>query len=177
MKNLLNKTRLGTLLTLGAALTLVSCNQRSSEVVTVMNCPAVGAVAHMTTLTKFSGLAKTNNQVIFDAYLNNLDYECNDQDSVNTTISFTINAKRGPAMQSDVQTIRYFVVVVRDNYLVTAKQTYTTQIRWAPGQETAGVRETILQQFDNAQTLRRYDYEVLVGFELEPDELQFNVVR
>ena len=177
MKNIMTTKRLGLLLVLGGTLFLASCNQRENEVVTIKNCPAVGAVSHMTTLTRFSGPEKTNNQVQFDAYLTNLDYDCDDADRVNTTISFTINAKRGPALQNNVQTINYYVVVIRDNYLVTAKQTYSTQIRFSPGQETAGVRETILQQFDDAQILRRYDYEVLIGFELAPDEIHFNVVR
>ena len=162
---------------MAGALLAASCNQKNAPVVTIANCPAVAGVAHMTTLTRFASESRTNDAVQFDAYLTQLDHDCDDSDNVETEISFTINAKRGPALQNPVQTIDYFVVVLRDNYLVTAKKKYSTQIRFAPGQETTGVRETILQEFADSATLRRYDYEVLIGFDLDPEELEFNVIR
>ena len=177
MKNFISRIQQELLLVLVFSFLLASCGNQNPNIVTIENCPAVGAVSHMTALTRFAGPEKTNDQVEFDAYLTDLDSECRDNDGVTTTISFTINAKRGSALQNNVQTINYYVVVIRDNFLITAKQSYSTQIRFSPGQQTAGVRETILQRFDDSQTLKRYDYEVLVGFELEPDEFQFNIVR
>ena len=155
---------------------LASCGQ-TKQFVMVTNCPAVGIVAHMGTVTRFNSDQQTNKDVIFDATISDIEYNCDDQDAVNTTISFTIQGRRGPAMQSAVHNLTYYVVVIRDNYLVTTKKKFTTQLNFSGGADKASVRETFVQRFDNFEMPKRYDYEVMVGFELTPEELQFNVVR
>jgi len=159
-----------------AGLVLASCGQ-TKPFVRVANCPAVGVVAHMGTLTRFNSPRQTNENVVFDALITDVDYNCNDETAVDTTISFTIQARRGPAMRDETQDITYYVVVIRDNYLVTAKKKFTTRLDFSGGRGKTGVRETVIQRFDNFEMPKRYDYEVFVGFELEPEELQFNVVR
>ncbi len=155
---------------------VASCGQTSSFI-RVTNCPAVGIVAHMGTLTRFNSAQQTNENVIFDAAITNLEYNCDDRTAVDTTISFSIQGRRGPAMGNEVQNLTYYVVVIRDNYLVTAKKKFTTQLNFSGGRDKAGVRETVVQRFTDFEMLKRYDYEVYVGFELAPEELQFNVVR
>ena len=80
-------------------------------------------------------------------------------------------------MKNEVQNLTYYVVVIRDNYLVTAKKKFTTQLNFSGGRDKAGIRETVIQRFSDFEMLKRYDYEVFVGFELAPEELQFNVSR
>jgi hypothetical protein len=155
---------------------VASCGQ-SKTFIRVANCPAVGIVAHMGTLTRFNSAGQTNENVIFDAVITNLEFDCDDQTAVDTTISFSIQARRGPAMGNEVQNLTYYVVVIRDNYMVTAKQKFTTRLNFSGGRDKAGVRETVVQRFTDFKMLKRYDYEVFVGFELAPEEFQFNVTR
>ena len=134
-------------------------------------------MAHMGTLTRFNSAGQTNENVIFDAAITDIEFNCDDQTAVATTISFSVWGRRGPAMKNEVQNLTYYVVVIRDNYLVTAKKKFTTQLNFSGGRDKAGVRETVIQRFSDFEMLKRYDYEVFVGFELAPEELQFNVVR
>ncbi len=155
---------------------VTSCGQTKSFI-RVTNCPAVGIVAHMGTLTRFNSARQTNENVIFDATITDIEFNCDDQTAVDTIISFSIQGRRGPALSNEVQNLTYYVVVIRDNYLVTAKKKFTTQLNFSGGRDKAGVRETVVQRFTNFEMLKRYDYEVYVGFELAPEELQFNVTR
>lgn len=156
---------------------LVSCGQRKTTIA-IPNCPAAGLVAHMSTLTRFAGEDKTADNVIFDATMTDLDANCEETGGgVRTTVSFSIVARKGPALTDPTQQMTYYVTILRDNYLITNKQKFTTQIRFSPNDDTAGVRETFVQRFEDAETPKRYHYEILVGFELSPRELHFNVVR
>ena len=131
----------------------------------------------MGTLTRFDSAGQTNENVIFDAAITDIEFNCDDQTAVATTISFSVWGRRGPAMKNEVQNLTYYVVVIRDNYLVTAKKKFTTQLNFSGGRDKAGIRETVIQRFSDFEMLKRYDYEVFVGFELAPEELQFNVSR
>jgi len=156
----------------------VSCsNKRSGGKILVSNCPAVGVIDHLNSLTRFDGQAYTNQNVVFDAFITDVETKCSEGSSVSTNIDFSIRAKKGPASNAQTYNLTYYVVIIRDNYQITNKQTFTTQVRFAPGQDTAAVREHIVQSFASFEDPRRYDYEVLIGFEVSPDELEFNVVR
>ena len=160
-----------------AGLALASCSRKNGPIVVVPNCAGVGIVKYMGTLTRFNNQGQTNEDVDFEAYITDLDQECSEGNTVETDISFTIRGKKGPAFSGADKTINYFVVVIRDNYLVVTKKKFTTRLHFKPGSDTASVRETIRQTFDDYNMPRRYDYEILVGFEVSPDELEFNVTR
>ena len=160
-----------------AALTLTSCGQRRG-VVNIPNCPAAGLVAHTASLTRFAGETATSADLAFDATITDLDSNCIEGEAaVETTISFSIIARKGPALQNPVQEVRYFVAVVRDDYQVTNKRTFTTELRFAPGKDTAGVRETVVQTFEDFKIPQRYRYEILIGFQLSPEEIKFTTIR
>lgn len=160
-------------------LVLSSCNkkQMSRGMILASNCPAVGVIDHLNTITRFNGQGQTNADVVFDANIINLEANCSEGSAVSTEISFTIRAKKGVAFDGKSHVLSYYVVVLRDNHMITHKKVYTTRINFKPGSDIAGVRETLIQTFNNFEEPRRYDYEVLVGFEVTPEELQFNVVR
>lgn len=162
------------------ALVLTSCGggkKLSRGMILVSNCPAVGVIDHLNTITRFNGQGQTNADVVFDASITNLEANCSEGSSVSTEISFSIRAKKGSAFEGQSHVLSYYVVVLRDSHMITHKKVYTTRINFKPGSDTAGVRETLVQTFNNFEEPRRYDYEVLVGFEVTPEELQFNVVR
>ncbi len=160
------------------AITLTSCsNKRAGGIVLVSNCPAVGLVEHLNALTLFDGETYTNRDVVFDAYITDLDVSCTQGSSVVSDISFSIRAKKGPAFKGTTYNLTYYVVIIRDNYQLTNKKTFTTQINFKPGSDTTGVREHLRQTFASYEQPKRYNYEILIGFELTPEELEFNVAR
>lgn len=159
------------------AVVLGSCGQRKG-VVRIPNCPSAGLVAHTGSLTRFNGEGTTSADAAFDATITDLRFNCAEgETAVETTISFSIVARKGPALQNPVQDVRYFVVVLRDDYQITAKRTFTTQLRFTPGKDTAGVRETVVQRFEDFNMPKRYRYEILIGFELTSEEIKFTTIR
>ena len=66
---------------------------------------------------------------------------------------------------------------MRDNHRITVKKVFETTIRFESGADRAAVREVFVQHFDDSAPARRYDYELLVGFQLTPDEVIYNPLR
>jgi len=161
------------------SLVLSSCGGKkmSRGLIQVSNCPAVGVIDHLNTITRFNGQGLTNADVVFDANITNLESNCSEGSSVSTEISFSIRAKKGVAFDGQSHVLSYYVVVLRDNHMITHKKVYTTRINFKPGSDTAGVHETLVQTFNDFEEPRRYDYEVLIGFEVTAEELRFTVVR
>ncbi len=160
------------------AFILASCGtKRKGGKILVSNCPAVGVVENLNALTRFNGQSQTNQDVVFDAVITDVEVRCSEGGSVTSDISFSIRGKKGPAFQGSAQTLTYYVVIIRDNYFVTNKKVYTTQLAFDGRSDTAGVRERVVQTFNSFEEPRRYDYEILIGFEVSPEELQFNVTR
>jgi hypothetical protein len=83
---------------------------------------------------------------------------------------------RGPASTSNRQTYRYWVAVTRRGFGPIAKEYFDVDVRWN-GDEAVVTRteeiESIVIPRAGADTSGE-NFEVLVGFELTPEQLQFN---
>jgi hypothetical protein len=145
-----------------------------------INCPAVAIVSNTGTLTRFEGEARDSDDVSFNATISNVSTNClqlDEDDTLTLTTSFSVYVSKGPAYGGGDVTLPYFVVLMRDNSLITGKRIYAADIHFGSGDSTAGVRETIVQTFDNIESGRRYDYELLIGFQLSSDEVSYNILR
>lgn len=171
------KSRTITAIALTTAALLVSACSKNPFIVTRSNCPAVAVMAHTGTLTAFDGDNQTQEAVMYQANIGNVQRGCEQDEILKGTTTFTLSVRKGPGFKGGEITIPYFVALVRDNHLVTAKQVYETKIRFAPNSDTAATVETIQQTFDNVDMARRYHYELLVGFQLTPDQVAFNMMR
>lgn len=158
------------------ALVLSACTKNPFEV-TVSNCPAVAVLSHTGSLTRFEGAGRDADDVAFDATITGVQVDCDEGRDIELEVSFAIVARKGPAMSEGSVTIPYFVVLMRDNNLITAKKIYESTLTFRPGSDRAGVLETFIQRFEDVAIARRYDYEVLIGFQLTPDEVIYNVLR
>lgn len=158
------------------ALTAVACQRNPFEVIE-SNCPAVSVVSNVGSITRFAGAGRNAKDVAFNASITGIHVDCTQGDSVDMEVSFAIVARRGPAMTEDSVTLPYFVILLRDNHLVTVKKVYETTVRFNRGADRAAVRETVSQHFEDSAPARRYDYELLIGFQLTPDEVIYNALR
>ncbi len=162
----------------GVSLFLGACSNANPFVVDVINCPAVAVVGNTGSLTIFQGEVRDAENVIMNATISGIQTNCDQEDDfIESETSFNIIATRGPAMTGNTITVQYFVALLRDNFQITAKEVYETTLHFRPGQNTGGVRETLRQSFDDVDIARRYDYELLIGFQLSSDELAYNVLR
>lgn len=83
---------------------------------------------------------------------------------------------RGPAATSDRQTYRYWVAVTRRGRAPIEKAYFDVDVRWDRGEAVA----TRTEQIERIVIPRANEevsgenFEILVGFELTPEQLQFN---
>lgn len=161
---------------LGFSLVLAACNN-NPLIVTRSNCPAVAVMAHTGTITMFKGESRNQSDVMWTANISNLERNCEQDETLVGTTNFVISVQKGPAFEGNEVTVPYFAALLRDNHLVTAKQVYEATVRFAPNSNNAAVMETIEQTFTDIDIARRYNYEMLVGFQLTANQVAFNMLR
>ena len=93
------------------------------------------------------------------------------------TIDLDFALGRGPAAQGDRKTYEYFVAVTRRNTVVIEKKYFTLDVDFKPGQDRVHVRDRIdkLVIPRATETLSGANFEVLVGFKLTEEQLDFNM--
>jgi len=83
---------------------------------------------------------------------------------------------RGPAATSDRQTYRYWVAVTRRGRAPIEKAYFDVDVRWNRGEavvtRTERIQNIVIPRA-NAE-ISGENFEILVGFELTPEQLQFN---
>src|SRR5690348_918590 len=89
-------------------------------------------------------------------------------------LSFAIRAVRGPAAMGPDPQLPYFIAIIDADNNVVSKVIYNSE-----PQLTARAMNTYTQSVDNvvvplSMDKRPYDYEILTGFQLTPDELAYN---
>ncbi len=169
------------LLPIVAALLLAGCSSdanRNPLEVTVERCPALAVVGGTGSLTRFRGKGRDADDILFEATITGTRLVCHQGDDVVSEVSFEIVAQRGPALRgaTDVA-LPYFVAVMRDNSEIVAKDVYMARLHFAAEAERAGTREVIRQRLPSIDQARRYNYEILVGFQLDPEDVTYNLLR
>ena len=156
-------------------LTLVGCNKNPLEV-TVSRCFGVAVIGDLGTLVKFQGEGRTTEDVEYTASIMDISSSCTEAEDVRAQTEFTIGLQAGPAHAGNNVNVEYFVAVVKDNSQIISKRVFETTLRF-DGSGNAQSREVISQYIPTIEQARRYNYEVLVGFQMEADEAVFNMVR
>lgn len=162
-----------------ASLLAAACGaNRNPLEVRVQRCPAIAVVGGTATYTQFAGDGRTAEDVVLNAAITDLKLNCDQDDEVVSTVSFEIFAERGPAMRHDAAlSLPYFVAVVRDNSEIVAKRIYEARLDFSGGADRAGRREILRQVLPTIEQARRYDYEIVLGFQLTPEDVAYNLQR
>ncbi|MEZ6023295.1 MAG: hypothetical protein R3C16_07790 [Hyphomonadaceae bacterium] len=99
-----------------------------------------------------------------------------DADPITMNLAIDMAFGRGPAATSDRQTYRYWVAVARRGRLPIEKQYFDVEVRFPRGEDVV----TRTEEIDRIVIPRANsdvsgeNFEILVGFELTPEQLQFN---
>lgn len=163
------------LATMALALTLAACNKSPLEV-TISRCAAVAVVGDTGTITRFDGEGRTADDVVFTATMNDVDVTCNESDSVSSVVSFYIAAESDGRIVNQSITMPYFVAVMKDNSEIITKRIFDVTLRF-DGNGYAVSREILSQYIPTIEQARRYNYELLLGFQLSIDDVAFNMER
>ncbi|MBV1901417.1 MAG: hypothetical protein KUG56_07070 [Kordiimonadaceae bacterium] len=154
---------------------VAACNKNPFEVV-VSRCLGVAVIGDLGTLVKFEGEGQTNNDIAFKASIMDLRSACEEGEDVKSQVSFSIGAQAGPALRGTEVTVPYFVAVVKDNSQIISKSSYDVTLRFN-SEGIAVSEEVLLQQIPTIAQARRYNYEFLVGFQMDVDDIVFNMMR
>jgi hypothetical protein len=99
-----------------------------------------------------------------------------DADPITMSVDIDMAFGRGPAATSDRQTYRYWVAVTRRGVAPIEKAYFDVDVRWRGNEAVVTRTESIERIVIPRATpdLSGENFEVLVGFELTPEQLQFN---
>ncbi len=140
-------------------------------------CPRVGVLYDAARLTDFApGGPKTVENVAYDAEINDPIIECEyDEDVVTADIKFSLDILRGPKGISGQREFKYFVAVTELNQSVLEKNVYKFRVDFSDD-ERRSIEEREAKNIKiNFSRLGRGDlYEILVGWDLTPEELAYN---
>lgn len=126
----------------------------------VAGCPNVGVLRDAGTLRTDQGVA------ILSGILANCGY---DDNSVTIAASVMITGRANEGVAGGSIPVTYFVAVTDPNRNILSKKTFTTSV--ALGTDT---QETLTQVIPVPKTMDARWYEVLVGFQLTPEQVAAN---
>jgi hypothetical protein len=83
---------------------------------------------------------------------------------------------RGPQATGDRKTYRYWVAVTDRNRSVLAKEFFDLPVRFEPGQDRVSTNQVIKEIMipRASATVSGNNFEVLIGFDVTPEQAQFN---
>ena len=144
-------------------------------------CPASAVLSDAVVVTKLKpgtppGQPNPAN-VAFTAEMSQAKLDCDfnrEKNTLSVDINFAVKATRGPAAAGSDPVLDFFVAIVDADNNIISKTVYH-------GEPELRGRQTNVytQKVDNfpvpmAMDKRPYDYEILTGFQLTPDELAYN---
>jgi len=98
------------------------------------------------------------------------------EDPIVMNVDIDMAFGRGPAATSDRQTYRYWVAVTRRGRAPIEKVYFDVDVRWARGEavvtRTERIERIVIPRANGE--ISGENFEILVGFELTPEQLQFN---
>ena len=98
------------------------------------------------------------------------------RDGAVVTTDLSIIADRGPALAGDTAVFEYFAAVLAPDQRILAKEVFSTAIDFR-GQQRAGIQEQLEQRIPLPPGVNAGGYQIVYGFQLTADQLQFNEER
>ncbi len=97
-----------------------------------------------------------------------------DRDGVTVNLNLVLAAERGPGTRDAQGAYRYFVAITDPGGRIVAKREFDTTIDFSPNVGRGGSIEELQQQIPLPEGASAASYGVVVGFQLDPAELEFN---
>jgi len=161
---------------LSALLLLVAaCNKNPLEV-TVSRCFGVAVLGDVGTMTKFKGVGRTTEDVAFTASIMDVSSSCVEDVDVRSQVSFYLGGQAGPALADRSVTVPYFVAVMKDSSQIVSKRVYDVTLQF-DSNGFASSHEVLSQVIPSIEQARRYNYELLIGFQTDTNTVVYNMER
>lgn len=138
-------------------------------------CPEVVLLADAARQVKFNGQGRDLTDVLFEADLEAGRLVCTyDDEELDVDLQVRIIASRGPANSDRVANMNYFVAVARSDRTVLARRSFDIAIPFPGNRTRVSGLEEIGQVITLAPGEDGSNYLIYLGFDLTPEELQFN---
>ncbi len=139
-------------------------------------CPKVAIVRDLAEVTQFRSGGRDLTDVTSRAALADYSGHCDYTDEgVTVNVNVFLLAERGPALQGNEATYRYFVAVAKPGEETpSAKTEFDTTVTFEPGKTRGGSREELAPKIPLPKDVNAKDWKIFLGFQLTPDQLAFN---
>ena len=140
-------------------------------------CPEAFALYEASRLVEFRGEEAYKN-VGFTAEIDKVRSLCRyvGDSPISADLTMDISFGRGPAATESTATYQYFVAVTRKNIDVIEKQVFPISITFPAGENVVQARENVGEIIIPRanDTTSGANFEIIVGFELTPEQIAFN---
>ena len=149
---------------------LASCNR------TPPACPRASIISDGATVTRFrEGTGRDLTDVVVKGELVDVAVDCNyDRRGVDVALQVAIAATRGPADRTRVADFEYFVAVADAQRNILAKEVFQVRFQFPPNQQRVGTVDEIEPRIPLKSRDQGVDYQIIVGFQLTPEEIDWN---
>jgi len=141
-------------------------------------CPLLGVLYDASRLVEFKGADERFANVAFTGEMRGVRGLCRYTGSNPIEMSLDIDMAfgKGPAAEGDSRVYRYWVAVTRANMAPIEKQYFDVRVNF-PGNAdrmagTETIRRVVIPRAND--TVSGANFEILVGFDLTPQQIQFN---
>ena len=157
-----------------SALWLASCSSDTK----LANCPSAVVLAPTSTLSAFPNDApKDPANALYTVGLVDARTDCNldkDAGTTDSSLELTFRAERKGAGQSVSYKVPYFVAVTLGTKILS-KQIFWVNFGFAANEKTTEFRDSVAStKIDLENGKKPYDYQLISGFQLTHDQLQYN---
>ncbi|MGE0256647.1 MAG: hypothetical protein AB7N54_11280 [Alphaproteobacteria bacterium] len=147
-------------------------------------CPAIVVVGETAELTQFRpGPGRDLTDVIAEGRIDRFDGFCETErkrdgtGEVSVELQLFFAIARGPANTTRTATYEYFVAVADKSERILAKQTFSADVAFEGNRNRLTAFETLEQTIPLAANQDGGAFTVYVGFQLTPDQLDYNRAR
>ena len=157
---------------LGLALFTVGCGSSESR---DLFCPKVVILREADRLSRFQGEGQDLTDVRFQAEIDAAITECKfEEDLIETSMMVRLRVGRGPADESRLADITYFVAIAKDDRQILARREFDVDVALPENQSLVEKMEEIDQVIPIEPSETGLEYFIFVGFALSPEELEYN---
>ncbi|MFN8723678.1 MAG: hypothetical protein ACK5YI_22850 [Rhodospirillales bacterium] len=157
------------------ALILAACGSTPPPETAGFGCPRIGILREAAQATTFRpGAGRDATDVAYRARIVDYGGRCSiDTGVVEVELDLRMAAQRGPAGAADRVGYRYFVAVTDAAQNILAREVFDVDFVFE-GRPQVGSLEQLTQRIPLARGVDGRNYEVLVGFALTPEQVEWN---
>ncbi len=164
----------------GLAIILAGCAEDSlfggGVELSGLACPQVAILEAPGELTRFSGgkIGKITD-VLFQAKMEVRQAYCDIEDkSIFVTSDAMLGVIRGPAETTGEVKFSFFVAILNGQKEVILRDTFPVVVKFEGAQREVLFEDTVSVEIDRKENIDPATYTVYAGFEMTPEELEFN---